>query len=32
MRYLKAYEIMEELHISRPTLKVWKDNGKIKYK
>jgi predicted site-specific integrase-resolvase len=23
---------MEELHISRPTLKVWKYSGKIKFK
>lgn len=32
MRYLKANQIMNELGISRPTLKVWKDSGKIKYK
>ena len=32
MRYLKANQIMDELKISRPTLKTWKDSGKIKYK
>ena len=32
MRYLKANQIMNELKISRPTLKTWKDSGKIKYK
>ena len=32
MRYLKAYQVINELGISRSTLKVWKDSGKIKYK
>ena len=32
MRYLKANQIMNELKISRPTLKTWKDSGKIKLK
>lgn len=31
-RWLKAHEIIKELHISRPTLKIWKDNGKLEYK
>ena len=31
-RWLKAHEAMKELHISRPTLKVWKDQNKIEYK
>ena len=31
-RWLKAHEVMKELHISRPTLKVWKDQNKIEYK
>lgn len=31
-RWLKANEVMKEFQISRPTLKVWKDNGKITYK
>lgn len=31
-RWLKANEVMKEFQISRPTLKVWKDNGKLAYK
>ena len=31
-RWLKAHEVLKELQISRPTLKVWKDNGKIESK
>lgn len=32
MRFLKACEVLNELKISRPTLKAWKDSGKIKFK
>ena len=31
-RWLTAHEVLNELRISRPTLKVWKDSGKISYK
>lgn len=31
-RWLKANEVMKEFQISRPTLKVWKDTGKLAYK
>lgn len=31
-RWLKANEVMKEFQISRPTLKVWKDNKKLAYK
>lgn len=32
MKYVKAKEAIEALKISRPTLKAWKDSGKIKSK